>query len=518
MVTKPGTGTADLESRIRELEELNSLAQKLGSTLNVQDTLAAIAETCQRLCHADRVALLLIDPSSDQEAQTLVRRSDESEGGIDHIVNLLAAQKIMHDPKAVATDDITTFVGLERPSDSARLLGPAIVVPLFADKKLIGIINLVNSKGGRKFNSDAERLVSLIATLAAQYIQRAKLHQGLFQDTVRLKEILRERVGPGSLLGESPTMKEVRQKIESVAESQLTVLLIGETGTGKELAAHAIHFGSLRADKPFIALNCAAIPQELFESELFGHERGAFTGAGTRVRGKFELADQGTLFLDEVSSLPAELQPKLLRVIEQQRFYRVGSEVETRVDVRLIAATSSDLELAVEERTFRPELYHRLSVVPILLPPLRERLEDVPLLAQTFLRDCSSGAKVFSPDALELLSRLPWKGNVRELKNAVERISIFVRTGTINALQVQQVGIGSELVVGSLLRAELLRLLEANKEGGNLVDSMDRHLTLLALEKAHGNISHAARLLGVDRHALQRRIEKHGLDFDTSQQ
>ena len=514
MGTKSSGEAAGLESRIRELEELNSLAQKLGSTLKVQDTLSAIAESCQRLCRAERVALLLIDPSSGQEAQTLIRRSEEAQGGIDHVVNLLAAQKIMQDPKTVATDDITAFVGLDRPSDQARFLGPAMVVPLFAGDKLIGIINLVNSKGGERFDADAERLGSLIATLAAQYIQRAKLHEALFQDTVRLKEILRERVGPGSLLGESPLMKEVREKIESVAESTLTVLLVGETGTGKELAAHAIHFSSPRADKPFIAVNCAAIPQELFESELFGHERGAFTGAGTRFRGKFELADQGTLFLDEISSLPVELQPKLLRVIEQQRFYRVGSEVEIRVDVRLVAATSRDLESAVEEGTFRPELYHRLSVVPILLPPLRQRLEDIPLLAQTFLRDCSRGAKVFTPDALDLLARVSWKGNVRELKNAVERISIFVRSGTVSALQIQQVGIGSEVAVGSLLRAELLRLLDANDDGGNLVESMDRHLVQLALEKAQGNVSQAARLLGIDRHALQRRIEKHGLDFD----
>jgi transcriptional regulator with GAF, ATPase, and Fis domain len=517
MGTKPSQHRADLEARIRELEELNCLAQKLGSTLNVQDTLAAIAETSQRLCNAERVALLLIDPSSGQEAQTLIRRSEEAQGGIDHIVNLLAAQKIMQTPKTTVTDNITKFVGLDSPSDQARVLGPAVVAPLFADEKLIGIINLVNTKGGEEFDADAGRLVSLIATLAAQYVQRAKLHEALFQDTVRLKEILLERVGPGSLLGESPVMKEVREKIESVADSKLTVLLIGETGTGKELAANAIHFSSPRADKPLIAVNCAAIPQELFESELFGHERGAFTGAVTRVRGKFELADQGTLFLDEVSSLPLDLQPKLLRVIEQQRFFRVGSERETRVDVRLIAATSRDLESAVEEGTFRPELYHRLSVLPLVLPPLRERLEDIPLLAQTFLRDCSGGAKVFTPDALDILSRVSWKGNVRELRNAVERISIFVRTGTINALKVQQIGIASEVAVGSLLRAELLRMLDANEEGGNLLETMDRHLTQLALEKVHGNVTKAARIMGIDRHALQRRIEKYGLEFDASQ-
>ena len=207
-----------------------------------------------------------------------------------------------------------------------------------------------------------------------------------------------------------------------------------------------------------------------------------------------------------------------LRVIEQQTFFRVGSEKEIRVDVRLIAATSRDLRQAVEEGAFRPELYHRLSVVPIPLPPLRERLEDVPLLAETFLKDCSGGAKVFNQDALDLLSRASWKGNVRELKNTVERISIFVKTGTINASQVQQVGIATEAAEGSLLRTELLRMLDANEvEGGNLVGVLDQHLTKLALEKVQGNVTKAARLMGIDRHALQRRIEKYGLDFDTSQ-
>ncbi|MCK5571475.1 MAG: sigma 54-interacting transcriptional regulator, partial [Bacteroidetes bacterium] len=346
MVPVSRQSTVQLEQRIRELEELNSLAEKMGSTLNVQDTLSAIAETCQRLCHAERVALLLLAPSSEKEAQTLIRRSDGSEGGIDHIINLLAANKIMQRPEPAVTDDILSFVGLKDPSEQARSLGPALVSPLLLDGKPFGIIHLVNSRGGKKFDRESIRLTSLISTLAAQYIHRARLHEALFEDTVRLKETLREKVGPGSLLGDSPVMCKVREKIELVASSASTVLLVGETGTGKELAAHAIHFASDRAEKPFIAVNCAAIPRELFESELFGHERGAFTGAETRVRGKFELADKGTLFLDEISSMPAELQPKLLRALEQQAFYRVGSEVETHLDVRLIAATSRDLERA----------------------------------------------------------------------------------------------------------------------------------------------------------------------------
>jgi transcriptional regulator with GAF, ATPase, and Fis domain len=497
-----------LEDRVRELEELNQLAMTLGSSLNVQETLSAIADTCLRLSGAERVAILLFSLTPDQEPRTLVRRSGQDEAEIDHIVNILAARAFLRMPEPFITDDIIKRINLDRPSKKAQNLGPALVCPLLVNEKLIGIINLVNTRGGRRFDQASIRLISHLARLASQYIHRARLHESLFRDTERLKDLLHNRVGPATLIGESPVMNEVRKKIELAARSASTVLLIGETGTGKELAARALHFSSDRAEKPFIAVNCAAIPFDLFESELYGHEKGAFTGAGTSVKGKFELASNGTLFLDEISSMPLSLQPKLLRVLEERSFYRIGSDVETKVDVRVIAATSVDLARAVGDGSFRRELYHRLSVVPIELPPLRERTGDIPILAEKFLREFSGGAKKFAPETLDLLCGFPWNGNVRELKNAVERISIFVSSPTVTPPEIRALGIGTDLANDSLLRSELKRAVAGNRGQKNLFDSLEKDLVELALEQSGGSLSEAAAFLGIDRHALRRRIEK----------
>jgi transcriptional regulator with GAF, ATPase, and Fis domain len=424
------------------------------------------------------------------------------------MVNLLAAKKILVQPEPFVTENIIEEVQFPNPSKRVRGLGPALVAPLVLNEKPIGIINLVNSRGGMLFDADCLRVMKIVSTLAAQYIHRARLHEALFRDNVRLKDALREQTGPQRLLGESRSMKEIRQKILLVAGTDATVLLVGETGTGKELAARAVHYSSERAEKPFVALNCAAIPADLFESELFGHERGAFTGAVASMRGKFELANGGTLFLDEISSMPIVLQPKLLRVIEQKTFYRVGSEVETSFDVRLIAATSVDLEHAVEEGKFREELFHRLSVVPIQIPPLRDRAEDVPVLAQEFLKEFSEGAQSFGADALDLLSGLRWKGNVRELRNAVERISIFIKSPKISAREVSLVGASSVRSSRSALESGLKELIEGNAEGTNLFEYLEKCVTLQALDQAGGNVTRAARLLGIGRHTLQRRMEK----------
>jgi transcriptional regulator with GAF, ATPase, and Fis domain len=500
-----------LEQRLRELEELNRLAQSLGSTLRVEDTLNAIADACLKLCGADRVALLLIDPSEGEPAQTIVRKADIARGEIDHTLNLLVVEALLRRQQPLLTENIVRALGLRNPSDNILALGPALAVPLVVEKRLIGVINMVNSRDGKPFTEDSLRVASLIATLAAQFIERARLHETLFEDHQRLKKSLQQQFDIGSILGESPATKELLQQLAIVAMSNATVLLIGETGTGKELAARALHYHSRRSDKSFVAINCAAIPTDLFESELFGHERGAFTGATSMVKGKFELAHQGTLFLDEISAMPLELQPKLLRVLEERKFHRVGGSVDIQVDVRVIAASSKDLNQAVRKGEFRDDLYHRLNVVPIYLPALRERRGDIPLLAQTFLQQFSNGAKTFAPDALDLLSRLEWRGNIRELRNTVERIAIFLPGPTISSSQIRSLGVGSEAPTGPMLRTAFLDLIRSYTATDDLLDVSEKELIQTALREAHGNISQAARLLHVDRSALQRRVEKYGL-------
>ncbi|ROR01781.1 sigma-54-dependent transcriptional regulator [Desulfosoma caldarium] len=237
------------------------------------------------------------------------------------------------------------------------------------------------------------------------------------------------------ITGQSPAIVRLREFIERAAPSNATVLITGENGTGKELAARAIHFLSARRERPLIEVNCAAIPEELIESELFGHEKGAFTGAQERRRGKFDLADGGTLFLDEIGDMSLKTQAKILRILQEQSFERVGGSRTIRVDVRIVAATNKDLAEEIQAGRFRQDLYFRLNVIPIHVPPLRERLEDIPLLVEDFLdqlsRESSMGRKVIAPEVYPLLSRYAWPGNVRELKNFVERLVIMTPSRTI---------------------------------------------------------------------------------------
>jgi formate hydrogenlyase transcriptional activator len=246
-----------------------------------------------------------------------------------------------------------------------------------------------------------------------------------------------DRAMPGfaGIVGQSPALREVLQLIEMVAPSDSTVLLLGETGTGKELLAHAIHNLSQRKDHAFVKLNCAAIPSGLLESELFGHERGAFTGAVTQKIGRLELADQGTLFLDEIGDIPLELQPKLLRVLQDMEFERLGSTRTKRVDVRIVAATNRALEEMIVEKQFRLDLYYRLNVFPISIPPLRERPEDIPLLVRHFVKQFAQRMNKtigrISPETMEALTRYPWPGNIRELQNVIERSVVIYEKGTL---------------------------------------------------------------------------------------
>jgi two-component system response regulator AtoC len=346
------------------------------------------------------------------------------------------------------------------------------------------------------------------------------------------------------MIGRSSEMDEVREIVRTAAASPTTVLVTGESGTGKELVARALHLGSPRRDGPFIRVNCAAIPAGLVESELFGHERGAFTGAVSSRAGRFELADGGTLFLDEVSEIPLEIQVKLLRAIQESEFERVGGVKTVHVDVRLIAASNRDLEADIRTGRFREDLYYRLNVVPISLPALRDRVEDLPALVQHFVLRCNErlgkSVRGFAEPALELLSRYAWPGNIRELENLVERMVLFASTPVIEAQALpdafHEIAAGAEhgthgvplsevtthaalggaaTVEGAaerLLRLPLaslgLDLKEAVRAGSRLVEEA---LITEALEQTQGNVTRSARLLGISRRSLQSKMKELGL-------
>ncbi len=321
-----------------------------------------------------------------------------------------------------------------------------------------------------------------------------------------------ERFGFDRIIGNCPKMKEVIAVARRVARSSTTtVLLMGESGTGKDVLAQAIHYESPRADKPFMPINCTALPDQLLESELMGYEKGAFTDAKRTKKGLFELADGGTIFLDEIGDMKPALQAKLLRFLEDRTFKRIGGKEDIEVDVRIIAATNRDLEKAVEEKAFREDLYYRLSVIPIVLPPLRERREDILPLAYHFLeafnQEFKTSFRGFTPEAEELLQRYSWPGNIRELRNVIER-AVILSTGD---------EIGADNLPWKI-KSEHTRRAQAGEPGvvvlpdsGIDIEDVERELIVQALEKTGRNQTRAAKLLGLTRDALRYRMKKYNL-------
>lgn len=322
------------------------------------------------------------------------------------------------------------------------------------------------------------------------------------------------RFGLGNIVGESSAMRERKQLALRVARSEArTVLLLGNTGTGKDLFARAIHYESVRADKPFMNITCTALPENLLESELFGYEKGAFTDAKERKKGLFELADGGTVFLDEIGDMTPAIQAKLLRVLEDKTFRRIGGLGDISVDVRIVAATNRDLDDAMSRGVFRRDLYYRLGGMPIVLPPLAERTGDIPLLAQYFLAQCNHefhrGFSAITPAAIEKLERYPWPGNVRELRNVIERAVLLGTADVIAPADLElgrpQAGAAAQEVAENEIRLP---------SGGVDLGEVEKSLIRQALDRTQWNQTHAAALLGISRDQVRYKVEKYGLKHD----
>jgi DNA-binding NtrC family response regulator len=343
-------------------------------------------------------------------------------------------------------------------------------------------------------------------------IEHALSHQRLLAENRALRGLLSQSYQVTDIIGDSPAVQQLRQLILTVAPAPSTVFILGESGTGKELVAGSLHFHSPRRDKPYVSVNCAAIPDTLLESELFGHEKGAFTGATSLKHGRFEEADGGTMFLDEIGDMTPSLQSKLLRVIENKTFSRVGSTETKSADVRILAATNRHIESLVREGKFREDLYHRLNVVRIELPPLRDRRADVPALAQHFLniysRALSKNITGFTPAALQVMSDYNWPGNVRELRNTVERAAILAKGSLID----------TDVLPSSILAAAPAAPTPADgKTLDDTIAAFEKKLITNALAAANGSLTRTAEKLGLSRHALRYRMQKLGLIVDESE-
>jgi formate hydrogenlyase transcriptional activator len=442
----PGA-TPEWQPESDRLKLLLDMTTALVSTLECRDLLRTVSASIRQVMHYDIVGVWLPDVDGAHLRQLAMDfpegKGFAKEGALQPIEGSVigtvfkAGKPVILDlcSKQLA-DHVSTEV-------RAEALESGCALPLISRGRTLGVLTL----GSRVENSirpeDADFLMRAAGQLAIAienrlaYREVAELKDKLAQEKLYLEEEIRGEMDFEGIVGQSSALRHVLNLVETVAPSDSTVLLLGETGTGKELIARAIHERSRRKDRTLVKLNCAAIPTGLLESELFGHERGAFTGAIAQKVGRLELADQGTLFLDEVGDIPIEIQPKLLRALQEREFERLGSTRTKQVDVRLVAATNRDLEKMMEDREFRSDLYYRLNVFPIRIPPLRERPEDIPLLvryfAQKYSRRMQKQIESIPPAALKKLSSWYWPGNIRELENFIERSVILTRGTALQA-------------------------------------------------------------------------------------
>ena len=489
----------------RNLSALLKISRIVHSIRDLDELQAQILELIFDVAPAERGAILL-DGTNGREFNSVFARNRDASNEHPVRVSRTIAQRVLEQKLAILGSDVPRSTGLgDVQSLIAFQVRSLLCVPLTIYQRTIGCIYLDTISVADRFNDDHLQLVTAIAGISAVALENASRLQWLEHENQRLMtEITLDR----TLVGESPRMKEVFQFLARVAPTDATVLIGGESGTGKELAARAIHRKSPRANKPFVAINCAAIPENLLESELFGYERGAFTGAVYQKKGRLEIADGGVLFLDEVGELAPSLQVKLLRVLQEREFERIGGTRPIHVDIRLIAATNRELEEAARKGEFRQDLYFRLNVVSLTMPPLREHREDIPmlvsLLVEKHCKKCGAKPKPLSREALACLMNYDWPGNVRELENVIERALVLGSSEDI---------LLEDLPESLLERDPAPGVGEAHYHAA--VKDLKKRLIQNALEEARGSITEAAKSLGVHPNYLHRLIRNLDLKEST---
>jgi transcriptional regulator with GAF, ATPase, and Fis domain len=491
---------------LRELPATSRVARNLNALLKISRIVHAIRDLNDlqgqlldlifEVVPAGRGAILLADREGHEFNSMFARMRQAGQSQLVKVSRTVARQVLEQGIAMLGSDVPSSSELREVESLAASQVRSLLCVPLTVFQRVIGCIYLDSDSLSNRLNEEHLQLVTAIAGISAVALENARRLHWLEQENERLTvEISQER----SLVGEGARMKEVYQFIKRVAPTDSTVLIEGESGTGKELAARALHRNSPRSGKPFVAINCSAIPETLLESDLFGHERGAFTGAASLKKGRLEVADGGVVFLDEVGELAPTLQVKLLRVLQEREFERVGGTHPIKVDIRIIAATNSNLEQAIGEGRFRQDLYYRLAVLKITMPTLRDRGEDIPMLVRHFVQKHAKRCKVkprpVSREALALLRNYDWPGNVRELENAIERALVLGSSDVI---------LPEDLPESLLERPSAPEMTEAKYHAA--VKELKRRLILDAVEQTRGSYADAARILGVHPNYLHRLI------------
>lgn len=493
-----------------ELETLFRVSQVLSRSLNLHETLQGVLEQLHQSAGMERGMVTLKTPDSNEQRVVALYGVEPN---VVSKVRYATGEGLVGNILATGNRMISDCVGAEL--NFLDRLGvydsglPFIGVPIkVGGQGVVGVLAAQPTDGSREELEERARFMEMVANLIAQSVrlswQVAEEKKDLADERDRLRRAVRSNYGFDNMVGRTPSMRRIFEQVRQVAKWNTTVLIRGESGTGKELIANAIHYNSPRANNAFIKLNCAALPDNLLESELFGHEKGAFTGASAQRKGRFEQADGGTIFLDEIGEISPTFQAKLLRVLQEGEFERIGSNKTIKVDVRIIAATNKDLESEVEKGNFREDLYYRLNVMPIYNPPLRERKEDIPELANFLVQKVArqQGRELaITESALRLLMRHDWPGNVRELENTLERAAIMSEDGNIDRDAVSLSGI-DESVPSSPRVAEAAPSADLDDP-----DMDERERVIAALEQAGWVQAKAARLLNMTPRQIAYRIQ-----------
>jgi formate hydrogenlyase transcriptional activator len=512
------------------LELLLDLTSRVVSNLDLRDALREISAQVRRVMHCDGVG---VDLPSPEDGKLRIYALDYSGSGtpVQEGYELPADHKIAS-LRAFETGEAVLQSGEEIRDEHARNAGMQSVahVPIMGGRGIVGVLSLATWREGAfstadlPFLTQVARQVAIAIENARAFGEVTDQKKELTLQKLYLEDELRSELKFEEIVGRSEALRSVLEQIETVAPTDATVLIYGETGSGKELIARAVHNLSARQSGAFVKLNCAAIPTGLLESELFGHEKGAFTGAISQRIGRFELANRGTMFLDEIGEVPLELQPKLLRVLQEREFERLGSSRMLRTDARLIAATNRDLEVLVNEQKFRPDLYYRLNVFPVRVPSLRERPEDIPLLVrhfvQQFSRQMGKVIDAIPADTMSTLVRYAWPGNIRELQNVIER-AVILTSGPVLTVRSEDLRIPNHAAAPTPLAATAVAGASAGSAGNmrEVLEEAERQQIVAALEKSNWIVAGpegAAARLGLKRSTLQSRMQRLGIRVSRS--
>ncbi len=510
----PETGRVRVEGEAKELSILFEISQILDSSLDMRSVVEPVLEVLTRSLGMMFATLTLLNGKTGEifiDAAYGLSPVQKKRGRY-KLGEGITGKVIQTGKPAIVPKISEEPLFLDKTRARKSIQGGElsfICVPVKIGREVIGALSADRISSETISLQETARILSIAASLIAQAVKLRRLAQEererLEEENLRLQEELKDRFRPSNIIGNSKAMQEVYQLIAQVSHSDATVLVRGESGTGKELVAHAIHYASKRAAKPFIKVNCAALPESVIESELFGHEKGAFTGAVASRKGRFELAHGGTLFLDEIGDLSPGLQIKLLRVLQEREFERVGGTETIKIDVRLIAATNRILEQLIEKETFRQDLYYRLNVFPIHIPPLRERRTDILLLADHFAEKYSrlshKDVRRISTPAIDMLMAYHWPGNVRELENCIERAVLLSDDGVVHGHHLPP-SLQTAETTGTTPSGDLKATLQR----------VERELLLDALKSSRGNMAAAASALGITERIMGLRVRAYGID------